>query len=102
MNRGQVDQAGPLLRQAADLSKKLQGASHPHYARIVYNLGTYHFVRGEHAEAEKKLAEALAVTRGNLELASAVQSERQQLGMTLTVRHWMDFYLSLARRASDR
>jgi len=45
--------------------------------------------------------QALAISRYNLELAAAVQSQRQQLAMLENLRHRLDSYLSLAPLAKQ-
>ena len=55
--------------------------------------------QGDLAGAEPLLSRALEIDRGNLELAAAAQSERQQLTMAQDLRSGLDAYLSLAQQA---
>ena len=51
------------------------------------------------AEASPLLTSALRIAEGSLELAAAVQSERQQLAMAHALRSYLDAYLSISRPA---
>ena len=63
------------LEQARDLRKKLLTENHPAYATSLSNLAVVYCYMGDYARAEPLLRQGLEISRSNLELASAAQSE---------------------------
>lgn len=87
--------AEPLLEHALAVSEKMLGEQHPLTGDILLNLGYLYHARGDATKALPLLQRALAIARQQMELAAAVQSERQQLAMVRSLRHCLDAYLSL-------
>ncbi len=58
-----------------------------------------YYSQGDYAQAEPLCRQALTISRDNLELAAAIQSQRQQLAMLEKLRSRLDGYLSLAPQA---
>ena len=97
-DQGDSAAAKPLFEQALAIRKRFLGKRHPDTAICLYNLAFLLWAQGDLAEAEPLLRKALEISRGNLELAAAGQSERQQLAMTQALRWELDAALSLDRR----
>ena len=57
------------------------------------------WARRDYAGAAPFLKQALEIAQGNLDLAAAAQSERQQLAMATDLHRYLDAYLSLAPMA---
>ena len=76
------------------------GENHPNAIPGYSNLAVVGEMRGDTKEAKALLLKALAASRRNLELAFAIQSERQQVLRMQALRGFVDHYLSLAERAS--
>jgi tetratricopeptide (TPR) repeat protein len=96
---GDYARAEPLYRQALEIDKAALGEEHPGYAIDLNNLAALELALGQPAEAEKHAKQAVAIQRQSLDLAGAVQSERQQLAMTSGVRGYLDSYLAAALAA---
>jgi CHAT domain-containing protein len=96
---GDCAKAEPLLRQARDIYKRALGEHHSAYAISLSNLAQLHESMGDYALAEPLLRQAVKISRANLGLAAATQSQRQQLDMLGNLRHYIDGYLSLPRQA---
>ncbi len=96
---GRFDDAERRLVRARDLRKQLVGEDDPDYADSLHDLALLADARGDSAKAAELLTEALRRTRRNLELATAVQSERRQVAMAQAFRSYLDLYLSVASRA---
>lgn len=89
---GEYDKAEDLFLQALDCL----GESH----RIALSgLGGVYFAAGKYHDAERCFRKNLEISRRDLELASLIQSERQQRAMLARVRDHLDVYLSVAFRA---
>jgi CHAT domain-containing protein/Tfp pilus assembly protein PilF len=99
--QAQGDYAGarPLYEQALAIDKEVLGARHPATALRLSNLAALLHAQHDYAGAAPLLKEALTIAQGNLELAAAAQSERQQLAMAQDLRHRLDAYLSVASPA---
>lgn len=95
---GDYEHARPLYHQAQEIRKEVLGETHPKYAQSLKNLATLHESGGDDAGAELLYRQALEFARGNLNLCSRVQSERQQLVMSQYLRHYLDAYLSTTLR----
>jgi CHAT domain-containing protein/Flp pilus assembly protein TadD len=93
---GDSARAEPLHHEALGIWKESLGPTHPRYAIGLGNLGLLYWSMKRPADAERLLHEAAAIARGNLELASLAQSERQQLLMAAGARGILDAALSLA------
>jgi CHAT domain-containing protein len=74
----------------------VQGEHHRLYAASLSNLAHLLQAQRDHVGAAPPLKQALEIAQGNLELAAAAQSERQQLAMARQLRRYLDAYLSLA------
>jgi CHAT domain-containing protein/tetratricopeptide (TPR) repeat protein len=98
---GEYGQALPRYRQALEIKKQALGEEHPDYASTLNDLAALYYSMGDYARAEPFLRRGLDIERGNLELAAAAQSERQQLAMARSLRGTLDGYLSLAPRAGQ-
>jgi tetratricopeptide (TPR) repeat protein len=94
--QGEYAAARPYLEQALAISQKVLGPAHRNTARSLHNLGGLLYAHGEYAAARPYYEQALAIAGKNLELASAAQSERQQLAMTRSLRYHLDGYVTLA------
>jgi CHAT domain-containing protein/tetratricopeptide (TPR) repeat protein len=94
-SQGDYAAARPLYERALAITKEILGERHPAYAISLSNLGFFLWKSSELAAAAPLLKQALEITEGNVELAAAVQSERQQLAMTRALRVDLDAYLSL-------
>jgi CHAT domain-containing protein/Tfp pilus assembly protein PilF len=97
--RGDLERAGRLWQEAFQIRMREFGPDHP--ATIVNraNLALLAEMGGDMKEAESQLRKALSSARTSLELAFAVQSERQQVLRMQALRGYVDYYLSLAERA---
>ena len=97
--------AGGLRRRQAPLRagpghpRAGAGREHPDTAPSLHNLAWLLWAQGDVDRAEILLRKALEITRSNLRLAAAGQSERQQLAMTQALRYGLDAALSLDRQA---
>jgi len=98
---GQYAKAGLLLRHALEIKKKALGENHPDYTLSLNNLASLYRTVGDYAQAEPLLRQSLSISRGILERAALVQSERQQLAMGQMLRYQLDTYISLALRKGD-
>jgi CHAT domain-containing protein/Tfp pilus assembly protein PilF len=97
--QGDYAAARPLLEQALAIRKAVRGARHPDTATSLANLAALLHTQRDYAGAAPLLKEALTIAQGNLELASAAQSERQQLAMARALPRYLDAYLSVASPA---
>jgi tetratricopeptide (TPR) repeat protein len=79
--KGRFREAVDRARQVVEIRKQALGEKHPDYATSLNNLAQLYSVMDDPPRAEPLLRQALAISRDNLELASAVQSQRQQLTM---------------------
>jgi tetratricopeptide (TPR) repeat protein len=98
-SQGDYAAAGPLYEKALAIRKEVLGVRHPGYATSLSNLGFLLWAQRDHAGAATFLNLALEIAQGNLELAAAAQSERQQLAMAQEFRADLHAYLSLAPMA---
>jgi len=89
--------AEPLYQQAMAIFKEVQGEYNPDYATSVNNLALLYDRMGNWAQAERLSHEGLQISLRNLELAAAVQSERQQLRMADSTRAFFNMYLAEAQ-----
>ncbi|HEV3415785.1 MAG TPA: CHAT domain-containing tetratricopeptide repeat protein, partial [Pirellulales bacterium] len=96
---GEYIKAEPLFRQALTTAKETLGANHPDYINTLINLAGLCQSTQKYGEAESLCREALQRAERQLEITSAVQSERQQLAMRLTVWVCLARYLNLSAEA---
>jgi CHAT domain-containing protein/tetratricopeptide (TPR) repeat protein len=96
--QGDYAAAGLPCERALAIFERVLGRDHPDTAICLINLAALHRAQGHLDKAETLLQRALEISRGNLKLAAAAQSERQQLAMTQNLRHMLDAALSLDRQ----
>jgi CHAT domain-containing protein/tetratricopeptide (TPR) repeat protein len=97
--QGDYAAARPLYERAMAIRKEVLGERHPDYAASLSNLSALAWARSDVTGARALLTGALKIVEGNLDLAAAVQSERQQLAMAHALRFQLDAYLSISRPA---
>ncbi len=95
-SQGDYVAACPLYERALAIRKEALGEHHPDYAASLSNLGFLAWARSDVAAADPLLTKALEIAEGNLDLAAAVQSERQQLATANSLRGLLDSYLSFS------
>ncbi|HEV3257270.1 MAG TPA: tetratricopeptide repeat protein [Gemmataceae bacterium] len=93
---GDYTRAEPLYQRALKINKQALGEQHPAYASSLNNLAQLYWLMRDYARAEENLRQGLEISRGTLDLAASVQSERQQLVMARGLRGVLDDYLALA------
>jgi len=93
--------AEPMFQQSLAIRRRVLGELHPYYASSLQNFAHLLQLQGKYDEADTHYRQSLDITRHNLELASLVQSERQQRAMSDTLRFQLDNYLTLALEAHD-
>src|SRR5262249_2676971 len=79
LNLGRPAEAEQSAHQAVAGFRAGLGPRHPRLGRALALRAGYALERDRHDEARKYAEEAIALARGNLDLAAAVHSERQQL-----------------------
>jgi tetratricopeptide (TPR) repeat protein len=89
--------AEPLYKQALEIRKHALGEQHPYYALSLNNLAWLYQAMRDYPRAAPLYKQALEITRRNFDLASSVESERQQLAMAETLRYRLDNYVKLVR-----
>jgi tetratricopeptide (TPR) repeat protein len=99
--QGDYRAARPYLEEALTIRRKVLGDRHPVTATStsLCHLGGVLRALKKDTEARACYEQALDISRTNLDLAAAAQSERQQLAMTHSLRSQLDAYLSLAAQA---
>ena len=98
---GDYARALPLFEQSLAIQKNVLGEHHPDYALSLNNLAQLYKIQGDYARALPLFEQATAITTGNLELTSAVQSERQQLAHSDQNKFFVDAFLSCSLLAGD-
>ena len=93
---GDYAQAEPEYLRCIEIQREVLGAEHPETVRSLSNLAAMYQLQKKFAEAETLLQTALEATRASLDDTAIVQSERQQLVMSQTLRYQLDNYVSLA------
>jgi len=96
---GEYDKALPLLKQNMDIARKVLGPQHPRISNGLKNLAMLYHLTGAYDEAEPLAREAVTLSWRNLEAASVVLSERQQLAMSKSLRQRLDAYVALALKS---
>jgi CHAT domain-containing protein/tetratricopeptide (TPR) repeat protein len=99
LQSGNDAEAETLLLQALAIHKKAFGEKHPLYVSDLNNLAALYDDRGDSAKGERLAAKALQCVRDHIDLSAGVQSERQQLRMTDSLRDFLNSYVSIAARA---
>lgn len=94
-HQGKFKEAEQLYRQARDLYLHSVGEGANGFAICTSGLGLLYMRQQDFAQAEPLLRQTLELSRQRLDLATAVQSERQQLALNLKLRCYLDDYLSL-------
>jgi CHAT domain-containing protein/tetratricopeptide (TPR) repeat protein len=95
---GEGAAARTLYEQALEIERQSCGERHPTTAIGLLNLAVLDWRQGDPASAGRLMRQGLEIVRGNVDLASAGQSERQQLTMVRELRAALDGYLSLSRQ----
>lgn len=96
--RGDPEAAEELLAAALDRLRSVAGGS---FVEAAYNLGNLAILaasQGDWQQAERLAREALEVVRNHLDRTFSIQSERQQLAITRSLRERLDLWLAVARR----
>jgi CHAT domain-containing protein len=88
--------ARPLYERALAIRREILGPRHPDYANSLSNLAVLLWAQRDYAGAAPLLQQVVEIDQGNLELAAAAQSERQQLAIAQRLREHLDGYLSLS------
>jgi tetratricopeptide (TPR) repeat protein len=96
IHQGKIATARPLIAQATEITTGLIGTEHRRFVRCLSIEANLHRASGDDTAATKALRKALELSRRQVELASHVQSERQQLAMTTASRASLDSFLSVA------
>ena len=92
---GDYTAARPLFEQALAIHKAALGDRHPVYAKNLSNLSSIHWAKRDYAKAAALQRQAWEIAQGNLQLASAAQSERQQLAMARFLRWHVDACITM-------
>jgi CHAT domain-containing protein len=98
---GDFARAETRLREAVEIFKQVLGEKHPVHVNSLHHLGLLHWSRGDATGAADLMRRVLVLSRGNLERAAAIQSQRRQLAMLANLRQGLDVYLSLAIEAKQ-
>ena len=92
--QGDYAEAEPRYLESLEIRKKRLGENHPAYATSLDHLAGVYHAQGDDTRAESLQGQAVAIQRSHLEATSVVQSERQQLAMSQSVRFFSDDYLA--------
>jgi tetratricopeptide (TPR) repeat protein len=60
---GDYSRAEPLFRQALEITKKVLGEEHPHFATSLNNLGSLYDSMGDYSRAEPLYRQALEIKK---------------------------------------
>lgn len=99
LQRGDAERSVKLRAEALQVQRTVIGERHPTTILTRANLALLADRIGHSAHAATELDGVLDIATANLQLAAAVQSERQQLRMNAALRGYLDRYLSVAARA---
>lgn len=99
LERGDAARSEKLRREALAVQREVIGERHPTTTLTRGNLALVIDRAGKSAEAARELDAVIEIAAGNLQLAAAVQSERQQLRTSADLRKYLDLYLSVTDRA---
>jgi eukaryotic-like serine/threonine-protein kinase len=66
VQRGQADEAEPLLREALEICERLLGPDHPDTGNVLATLGALHLMQRRHDAAEPHLRRVLAIRERSL------------------------------------
>ncbi len=95
MQRGEYVLARKRFEEALQIREQVLGLNHPRVAASKLNLALLSAAEGKSEQAEQLSRDALAIHRKHLHYTAAIQSERQQLIMSQSLRNYLDVYLSL-------
>ncbi|WP_442509010.1 CHAT domain-containing protein [Novipirellula sp. SH528] len=98
---GRHTEALQLFSDAANGRKALLGEDHLDYADTLADAARLRLASGNDERAVEVSRKTLAITRKNIELTSAAQSERQQLAMASLFRERLDLLLTAAANYPD-
>ena len=93
-DQGDYASARTLFERVRDILKRPWARTHPDYAAALNNLASLCLARGAPSEAAGPLADALRITRANLDRYAPALSSRQQLALMKHYRGSLDSYLS--------
>lgn len=96
---GKYDEAEAFFQQVIATRKSVLGEQHRDYAASIYDLARLYETMGKYDKAEPLAAQALQIVRNQLDATACIQSERQQLRMAETARHYLNTYLSVTAGA---
>ncbi len=100
--QGKFDAAEPLYRRALKITEKALGPDHVDVGGMLGNLGILHAAAGNYNQAMPLFERAAESAVRRLELASSLQSERQQLDNVKLSRFFLDTYVSYALMAIEQ
>ena len=98
--RGDLARAGQLWNEAFERRTKILGETNPNTLRCLANVALLNDRNGQSATAATQLDSLLDRAAANLRLATAIQSERQQLLIREGWHGYLDQYLSVSTRAA--
>ena len=98
--QGKFAQAEPLLREALEMRKKVQGEHHPDYAESLSSLAAICLSTNEPARGLPMAREAVHLAREQLDRNQAFQSERQQLVSRIKLWFVLDNFLDISGAAA--
>jgi tetratricopeptide (TPR) repeat protein/CHAT domain-containing protein len=98
---GDFTRAESFFKQAVEKKKAIFGEEHRSYVTSMWMLARLYRVQGDVARAEPLFREALEITRNHAESNALALTEQQQLAFEMSLRAYLDAYLS-CRLADDR
>jgi len=99
---GDGAEARRCYEEALRIRRKALGEDHRYTSLSWMDLALLDAAEGHPDKARDEGRKALAISWRNLQLAAAVQSERQQMGMAVMLRHCLDQFLSLPHEDDRR
>lgn len=97
--RYEFAEAQAMLERAVKIIRSTLGESNSSLCVALNNLSWAEFALDRTTDAERHMHDALRISRRDLDLTAAVQSERQQLAMSEHTRAYLDGYLTTALAA---
>gem|GEM_PF-509401 len=98
--RGNLPRAAECWGQALELRRKLLGEGNPNTVSSLAGMALLADRQGQPAQAAELWDQVLDRAANNLQLAAAIQSERQQLLLRQAQRGYLDEYLALSARSN--
>jgi CHAT domain-containing protein/Tfp pilus assembly protein PilF len=95
MSMDEVDSASRYLKEAQAIFRDTVDERHPYAVGCMVLEADLHWKKNEFGEAEPLLYQVIERTLDAIELAAAVESEREQIGRLQHLRDRLDSYLSL-------